>query len=276
MIDDAGLPRDELGGRNALVLGLVREHRAGDDIADRVNAFDARLKIVADFDLVARIERNTRPFESKPFGVGTTPDRDEHAIGLDRFGSAAGRRFDSQRRAAALHLCACHLGRGADREALLLEYLGSFLSHFSVHAGEDLVEIFDHGHLRAQALPDAAELKPDDAAADDDEMFGHLGQRQGAGRIDDYLLVDLDSWQRCDARTRGDDEIFRAVALPRNLDCRRRTKGSVPFEPIDLVLLEQEFDAAGQFLDCLVLLALHCLEIERHAFELDPKLGERS
>ena len=76
-----------------------------------------------------------------------------------------------------------------------LKILAAFLAHFLVHAGQDLVEIFDHGDLGAEPQPHAAKLEPDHAAADDDHMLGHLGQRQRAGRIDDHagVIVDVDA-----------------------------------------------------------------------------------
>ncbi len=56
-------------------------------------------------------------------------------------------------------------------DALLLEELVGFLADLAVHAGQDLVEIFDHGHLGAEPLPHRAELEPDHAAADHDEVL---------------------------------------------------------------------------------------------------------
>ena len=73
-----------------------------------------------------------------------------------------------------------------------LKILAAFLAHFLVHAGQDLVEIFDHGDLGAKPQPDAAELEPDDPAADHHHVPGHLGQRQRAGRIDDHAGVIVD------------------------------------------------------------------------------------
>jgi hypothetical protein len=44
-------------------------------------------------------------------------------------------------------------------------------------------------------------------------------------------------------------------------------------EPFDLVLLEQEFDPAGQAFTDLVLLAMHGAEVERACPRLDAKLA---
>jgi hypothetical protein len=53
MVHDAGQAGDEFGHGNALVLGLVREHRAGDDVADGPDAGDAGAEIMVGFDLAA-------------------------------------------------------------------------------------------------------------------------------------------------------------------------------------------------------------------------------
>ena len=60
----------------------------------------------------------------------------------------------------------------------------------AVHAGQDAVEEFDHRHLGAEPPPHRAELEPDDAGADHQQLLRHLVERQRAGRRDDPLLVD--------------------------------------------------------------------------------------
>ena len=53
MVHDAGLPGDIFGRRNAFVLGLVSEHRAGNDVADRPDAGDRGAEVMVGFDLAA-------------------------------------------------------------------------------------------------------------------------------------------------------------------------------------------------------------------------------
>ena len=60
----------------------------------------------------------------------------------------------------------------------------------AVHAGQDAVEELDHRHLRAEPPPDRAELEPDHAGADHQQLLRHLVERERAGRGDDALLVD--------------------------------------------------------------------------------------
>ncbi len=50
-------------------------------------------------------------------------------------------------------------------------------------------------------------------------------------------------------------------------------KAGIALQPFDLVLLEQEFDAAGQLLDRVLALAVHRVEVELR-LHLDAELGE--
>src|SRR3546814_13886131 len=56
MVHDAGLARDILCAGDAFVLGLVREHRAGNDVADRPDAVDRGAEIMVGLDLAALVE----------------------------------------------------------------------------------------------------------------------------------------------------------------------------------------------------------------------------
>jgi hypothetical protein len=95
VVHDAGLTRDKLRRRNALILGLVRQHRPGGDVANGIDARDARLEIMADFNLSAFVESDARLVEAETFSVRTPANADEHAVslnGFDRRSSGACRR----------------------------------------------------------------------------------------------------------------------------------------------------------------------------------------
>src|SRR5690606_34713613 len=55
VVDDAGLAGEPFGDGDAFVLGLVREHRAGDHVADRAHALDPGTELAVDFDLAALV-----------------------------------------------------------------------------------------------------------------------------------------------------------------------------------------------------------------------------
>ena len=84
----AMLAGEDFGDGDAFVLGLVGEHRAAHDIADRVDARDVGLEMVVDHDLAALV-RDPGGFEAEPLGVRTPADRDEHDIGVERLRLAA-------------------------------------------------------------------------------------------------------------------------------------------------------------------------------------------
>ena len=90
----AGLAGDDLGDRDALVLGLVRQHRPGDHVADGVDAFDAGGEVRVDDDAAALVLLHAGLVEAEAFGVGHAADGDEHDVGLDRLRGAACGRLD--------------------------------------------------------------------------------------------------------------------------------------------------------------------------------------
>lgn len=92
----------------------------------------------------------------------------------------------------ALHRAAGDFGGQAQFHALLLEDLGCFLAHFTIHAGQQSVKIFNHDHFCTKAAPNRAEFQPDHAATNDDHFFRYRLQFQRAGGIDHDLLVIID------------------------------------------------------------------------------------
>ena len=84
MVHDPGLPGDILGRRNPLVLGLVREHRAGNDISI-AHTLGTAVRNSWSVSIWPRLLSFSPMLSSwKPVGVGPPPDRDEHCVGLDR------------------------------------------------------------------------------------------------------------------------------------------------------------------------------------------------
>ena len=90
----AGLAGDDLGDRDAFVLGLVRQHRPGDHVADGVDAGHVGREMRVDDDAAALSLVDAGLFEPEALGVGHAADRDQHDVGLDRLGRAAGGRLD--------------------------------------------------------------------------------------------------------------------------------------------------------------------------------------
>ena len=60
-------------------------------------------------------------------------------------------------------------------------------------------------HFGPEPIPDRSHLQPDVAAADDQQFFGDLRQRQRLGRADDVFPVERQARQ-FDRRAAGGDE----------------------------------------------------------------------
>ena len=93
-------------------------------------------------------------------------------------------------------------------ETLLLQQALELLGDFAVHARQDAVEEFDDRHFGAEPPPDRAEFEADDAGADDEQLFGHGGQRSAPVEETIDLLVDLDAGQPRDVGAGGDDDVL--------------------------------------------------------------------
>ena len=135
---------------------------------------------------------DARLLEAEPFGVGHAADRDEHD---SRPRSSPPRRpptgsIVTRRRRRLRLVDARDLVPSLKLDALLGQHALELLGDLAVHAGQDAVEELDDRHLGAEPPPHRAELQPDDAGADDQQLLRHLVQRQRAGRGDDALLVD--------------------------------------------------------------------------------------
>src|SRR5882724_10299883 len=122
VVDVSGLSGEQLDAGDPLFLRLVREHRAGDDVTDRVDTGDRSLEVLVNLYPTFRVELDARRLETEPGRVGTPADRDEHLVEALGRGLAAG--FDLGARFAARgdgH--ALRARRKLERDSLLLEDL---------------------------------------------------------------------------------------------------------------------------------------------------------
>src|SRR5262249_48307548 len=128
----------------------------------------------------------------------------------------------------------------------------------------------DQRHLTAEAIEDRRELDADRAAAHDRDRLGHDRQVNRLVAGDDAGAIDGDPGHAARARSGGDDDLPRGVLLRRaavdgDLDGALADQASGALDPLDLVLLEQQLDAAGEALDDLVLAGVDLREIEADA-----------
>ena len=190
----AGLAGEDFGDRDAFLLRLVRQHRPGDDVADGIDAGDIGAEMRIDDDAAAIVLLHAGGFEAEAFGVGHAPDRDQHDIGFERLRCAAARgRLDLYLERLAGGIDRGDFRRQLERQPLLLQHAMELLGDFAVDARQDVIEEFDDRHFGAEPPPHRAELEPDDAGADDEQLLRHLGEIERAGRRHDALLVDVDA-----------------------------------------------------------------------------------
>ena len=74
VVHDPRLARDILGDGNAFILGLVGEHRTGDDVADRPDTGHLGAEVVVGLDLAALVGGETRLVEREPVSVRLAAD----------------------------------------------------------------------------------------------------------------------------------------------------------------------------------------------------------
>mmetsp|Transcript_21268 Transcript_21268/g.42915 ORF Transcript_21268/g.42915 Transcript_21268/m.42915 type:complete len:222 (-) Transcript_21268:800-1465(-) len=82
VVDVSVLSRQKLRARNALLLGLVREHGPCDAVADRVHAFHLGLEVLPRHDPLRLVELDTDGLEVHVLGARPPTDRHQHAVRL--------------------------------------------------------------------------------------------------------------------------------------------------------------------------------------------------
>ena len=232
-----------------------------------------------DLHAPAIVERDTGLLQAETLSVGNAADRDQHHVGLQRFGLAARGRLDLRDQGLARGIDAGDLGAELERKALLFEHALELFSHFAIHAGQDAVEEFDDHDLRPQPAPHRAEFEADHTGADDQHSFRHFFQRERAGRRHDALFVDLDAFQPRDIGAGGDDDVpglnrlGLAVATDFYLAGPEDLAGAL--QHVDLVLLHQELDALDVAVDALLLEFHHRGKIELWRGDADAHFRKR-
>ncbi|MCY1432238.1 hypothetical protein D9M71_482290 [compost metagenome] len=217
-------------------------------------------------------------FQVQPLGIGPAADGDQYVVGLQCFCAAAGGRFQGQAYAIGTGGGLGHLAAQLEHHALLGQCLLQGLGGFRVGTWADAVEVFDDRDLATQAAPYRTQLEADHAGTDDDQVLGHLWQGQRTGRVDDALIVDGHARQGGRLGAGGNDDVlglqrgFTAVlGLDHNL--ANAIQAAPAFDPLDLVLAKQVFDALGQACHALILLFHHLGEVEGGLY-FDTEVGE--
>jgi len=149
----ARLAGDEFDTGDGLVLGLVGQHRPVGDVADGPDPHRVRPEVIG-FDKPVAIWCDSHRFEAQALRIRTAAYRQQHVIGLERLGRAAGDRFEGQLDPVLAGLGPGDLGAQAERHPLARERPLQGLGDLGVHARGDAVEILHHRHLGPQTAPD--------------------------------------------------------------------------------------------------------------------------
>src|SRR5262245_25366359 len=206
VIDVARLPDQNFRNRYTLVFRLVSQHWTRDHIADSPDARNVGRIVVINDHTRAFVQLHAKFFETEALGVRHAANRDQNDISLDRFSSAALRRFHDCLEPFSGRIDRSDFGGQFECHALLLEQALRLTPYFAVQPGQRTVKKFHHRHLSSKTPPDRAKLKSDDAGPDDKQMLGHRRQRQSACRRDNALLVDFDAFQPRNVGAGSDDD----------------------------------------------------------------------
>src|SRR5439155_23318255 len=165
------LPGDHFGGDDALLLGLVREHRPGYAIPDCEHVRQVGPHLVIDEDLAFSPELQAERRRVDPDERRSPAEGDEHVIAAEVFLRAI--LLDVEEDPIAVAEAGDDAGAGAEVEALTAEDAVTLLHEVVIHPRQDGGHELDDGDFGAEASPDGAELETDDATANDDEVPGN-------------------------------------------------------------------------------------------------------
>src|SRR5262245_50511934 len=164
--------RDQVVGDDLVVVPRrVGEGALAVAVAERPDVRIAGAQRLVDLDVAALVERDAGGVEAEVVGVWDTSHREQHMRARDP-GRAFGA-LQAHRDAVAALFWRHVLGLRAHLDAFGLENLLHRLRHVLVLARDEPRGHLDHGDARAEAAEHLAELQPDVAAADDDEVLGH-------------------------------------------------------------------------------------------------------
>src|SRR5690242_18482910 len=153
------LPDQDFRKRDTFVFGLVRQHWPGNDVTDCPDSGHSGRIVMIDDDAAALVQFGADFLEAKPFGVRLAPNRHEHNVSLDGFGSAAFGGLDGRPQLCARTVYRSDFRRQLERHALLFEQALRLAAHLAVHSGQNAVEEFDNGYFRAKPPPYGPELE---------------------------------------------------------------------------------------------------------------------
>ena len=269
---------DQLDGRNALFLGLVRQHRTERRITNALDALARRVVLVINHDAATLVHLDTHGLKVQATRHRATTDRHEHHIRFQLLRLAILLHLSLDRHLVAAFLDRRHLRAELKLETLLLQNLLERSHQLTIHARTtNRVLELDHRHLRTQTAPHTAELQTNHTAANHDQLLRHLLERQRTRRAHNLLLINLHTRERRHLTARSNDHILRLDLRPAtvqqlHVQRRRRGKAAHTLDVVDLVLLQQHLHSLGKARHSLVLGLHHRGQVQRHALDVHTTL----
>ena len=275
-----GLPGDDFGNRDTLFRRFVCEHRPAHYIADGIDIRQAGAAMFVHLDEAAPVDFESDRFRTKVCGIRHASGRHDQSVefGLlftHRIGVLDRHRFLGRFDAANLHaeadIQAQDFGENPER----------LLGHLFIGGLQERRQCFENGHLGTQPFPHAAHFQADDPGADHAQALRDVGQRQCTYVVHDAVIIDGGKRQRPRAGSGRDDHVlgfdrFGVFSLPDFDLITARLAGETPaaVHRRNLVLAEQQPDAAGEGIDDLVLARHHLRHVDGDFLDSDTVLAE--
>ena len=233
--DELGIDRVFAEVRPEDKAAAVRELQPRNDVADRVQARDARLEsLVGEHEAAIHLDADL--LEAKARRRGAAADGHEQDVCLD---SRAVEGHDD-----AVVILRHALESLAEREldaALAvgaLEELGDRLVLHRHEVGQRLDDV----HLGAEGAPDARELDTDDAAAEDGDLLRHMVELQRLLGGDD-APADLEARQRARVGAGREDDVLARDRVVADLHRGGGGQSTLALDGRDAARLEQALEA---------------------------------
>src|SRR6266511_3164265 len=246
--------------RELLVAGLLER----DYVADRRDARNVGPVLRVDAHVTA-IQLQARFLSAESARDRPASRRDEKELGA-QFLRLAVRSLRLEIDSVGARLRAGDLRAGHDLDALLLERALELCRDRLVFDRHEPRQQLDDRDVAAEAAEDRGELNADGTAADDDDRLRDRLQVDGFVARDDALPIDLDPRHAARLRSgRNDDFLLHRerLLLPLgDFDLALAGEPSGSLDPIDLVLLEEKLDPAGQTFHDLVLASLDLVHVD--------------
>ena len=238
---------------------------------------------VRDVGLVAGVGLNvTAVGQLELLGVlwedGGDPDSDETDFGFERLLLTTGGGLDRETDTVVGRLGSSRFGGGVEFDPVLRERLLERGTDFRVLDGEDAIHHLDDGHLGAVGAVEIGELDPDGAGSDDDHGLGLLLESHRVLRPDHLFPVEGKEGQSARDTTGREEDIRGRVDFAfsfgvDDLDFAVRGETAGAADVVDLVLLKEELDPAGELVGNLTRASDHFFPVIGETLNVQAELG---